>query len=120
MAKIKIVISGGVGRAIYSDELAPYIRALQGTIKRATYVEPDADGTWHVDLTRFDRGTYSGFETRQAAVDWEIKWLTENWLHSKSPRKRTSQSWAIFFGKLVGGSRLARLFLGTTRRLTGR
>ena len=90
MSEIEIVISGGQARAIYNDALAPYVRALGGTIERATYVEPAEDGSWYVDLTRFGDGVVGGFATRQAALDWEVAWLGKNWLNSKPQRRYTN------------------------------
>ena len=90
MPVIDVVISRGKARAIYSEELVPYIRALDGKIERATYAEPADDGTWYVDLTKFGGGLVRGFETRQAAVDWEIAWLKKHWLNFSSQRRHTS------------------------------
>lgn len=91
MSTIEVVIHRGEGRAIYSDEVAPYVRALNGRIERATHVEPAADGTWFVDLSRFGRlSPVSGFETRREAIEWEIAWLKKYWLDCKYRLQSTS------------------------------
>lgn len=92
---IDMVITDGEVRAIYSDELLPYIQRLRAhfglpesaiRVRRASHVEPADSGTWFVDL-----GPVGGpifyvddmgcpFDTRQAALDYEVKWLREHWL----------------------------------------
>jgi hypothetical protein len=88
---VEIVISGGEARAIYSDEITPYVRAFKGNVERASNVEPGPNGTWYVDLSRFGWPTAIGFQTRQAALDWEVEWLKEHWLNTNQPAARVSK-----------------------------
>lgn len=91
---MKLVICRGGIRAIYSDDLLPYVErlrtkyGLQVVIERATRVEPDphGPGNWEVDLRPAGgpvcREDEEGrpFLRRQAAIDFELRWLEANWL----------------------------------------
>lgn len=95
----KIAVEDGVLKAIYSDELLPYIERIQAEfglpadsleIRRATRVEPDPDrtrgGNWLVDLTPvggpvcYDDEKGNPFIKRQEAIDFELRWLDAHWL----------------------------------------
>lgn len=92
-----IVLTAGELRAIYSDDLLPYIERLQTEfglpdsaieIRRASHVEPTSSNKWYVNLTPIGgpvvyvdaRGRQ--FETRQLALDYELEWLKNNWLNA--------------------------------------
>lgn len=92
---IDLVITDCEVRAIYSDELLPYIQRLRAhfglpegavRIQRASHVEPTELGTWYVDLGPVGGPVFhvdetgSPFRTRQSALDYEVQWLRENWL----------------------------------------
>ena len=74
-----VVAPGGRVCAIYSEEIAlDTLGPLQ--IARASSVEPDRDGRWHVDL-RPVRGPVLGpFPRRSEALAAEVAWLEGNWL----------------------------------------
>ena len=55
------------------------------TIRRASHVEPDADGCWLADLSPVDGPMLGPFATRSTALDAEKHWLTTHWL---TPRRR--------------------------------
>ena len=95
----EIVIEDGELRAIYSDDLLPYIESVRAEfglspediqINRATRVEPDpthkAGGNWLVDLTPVGGPVFyldeddRPFIKRQDAIDFELRWLTAHWL----------------------------------------
>lgn len=76
---------GAVG-AIYSDEAAEYLRDLSpdGTIRtrRASDVEPGADGRWRVRFRRWVRELgaprgLGGFRWRREALEAEVRRLDE-------------------------------------------
>lgn len=96
----RVVIEDGGLKAIYSDDLLPYIERIQAefglpeghlSINRATRIEPDperkAGGNWLVDLTPMggpicytDENDHP-FVRRQDAIDFELRWLNANWLN---------------------------------------
>ena len=94
----RIVIENGRITAIYADGLVPYIERIQAqfrlsqeqtTLRRASHVEPDNEhrhgGNWLVDLTPvggdvvYEDEQGEPFVTRQAAIDFELRWL-DHWL----------------------------------------
>ena len=54
------------------------------TIRRASHVEPDADGCWLADLSPVEGPMLGPFDSRSAALDAEHQWLAANWLTSRS------------------------------------
>ena len=52
------------------------------TIRRASHVEPDADGRWLADLRPVEGPMLGPFSSRSAALDAEQQWLVTNWLTS--------------------------------------
>ena len=96
--RLVITKSGGV-RAIYSDRMAVYIEAMRAElglrpeavqITRASHVEPDPQRTcgnlWYVDLSPKGGGVHyrdedgNPFMQHRAAIEFELRWLTTNWL----------------------------------------
>lgn len=89
----------GAIRALYDDRLLPYIERLKAElglpdsavqITRATHVEPDPErvngGNWFIDLApsggplvHCDEEGHP-FVQRQAALDFERRWLMQHWL----------------------------------------
>ena len=51
-------------------------------IRRASHVEPDVNGQWHVDLTEIGGPKFTGFDKRSSALEAEIAWLRANWLEA--------------------------------------
>lgn len=72
-----VVDADGSIRAIYSDDLAPILRAVGSTtVRRASNVEPDGDG-WAADLSPVDGPTLH-HDRREDALAAEVAWLREH------------------------------------------
>ena len=54
----------------------------QPTIRRASHVEPNADGYWVADLGPVKGPTLGPFQNRTSALKAETDWLRDNWLGS--------------------------------------
>lgn len=79
MERIEITIApDGTARAIYSDALRPFMAAGEATIRRASHVEPTADGRWEADMAPVGGPVLGPFEERAAALDAEVAWLREH------------------------------------------
>jgi len=50
------------------------------SIRRASHVEPNADGSWTADLSPVGGPILGPFARRGEALDAEERWLTVNWL----------------------------------------
>jgi hypothetical protein len=71
-----IVDPGGTLRFIHDDAAVKIAKAVGPvTIKRASHVEPTGDGRWEADMSPVLGPVLRGFETRQEALDAEVKWL---------------------------------------------
>ena len=57
------------------------------TIRRASHVEPDAQGAWWADLSPSDGPHLGPFATRTEALDAEVHWLTEQLLAACDPAR---------------------------------
>lgn len=78
MASVALSIGGGgVVRAIYADELAEVLGDLGGApgIRRASHVEPRADGQWEADLGPVGGPVLGPFRFRRDALAAEVQWL---------------------------------------------
>ena len=51
-------------------------------IRRASHVEPDAQGRWHADLSPVSGPMLGPFEHRSEALAAEREWLQAHWLAS--------------------------------------
>ena len=49
-------------------------------IRRASWVEPDAEGRWTADLSPVGGPVLSGFDRRSEALAAEQQWLEVHWL----------------------------------------
>ena len=74
-----VVAPDGLVRAIY-DEAIPLSALGRPRIVRASTVEPDRDGRWHVDLWRSFGPVLGPFATRGEALAAEVAWLEAHWL----------------------------------------
>jgi len=76
------VDENGVIRCIYNDDLAELIQEGQGTLQRASHVEPDPKrlGFWFADLSPVGGPVLEGFKLRQEALDAEVEWLRVHYL----------------------------------------
>lgn len=52
------------------------------TIRRASHVEPDAQGRWTADLSPVGGPVLGPFVLRSTALDAERAWLSAHWLGS--------------------------------------
>ncbi len=74
-----IIAPDGLGRCVY-DEAIDLTSLGRVTIRRASHVEPDADGRWLADLSPVGGPVLGPFERRSSALDAERRWLEQNWL----------------------------------------
>lgn len=74
-----IITPAGAVRCIYSECID--LAALGSpTITRASYVEPDPQGRWTVDLSPVNGPHLGPFPLRSEALDAEHEWLERHWL----------------------------------------
>lgn len=74
-----IVDNQGVVRGLYDEAI--HLAALGSmAIKRASHVEPTANGQWTADLSPVAGPTLGPFATRSEALAAERQWLERNWL----------------------------------------
>ena len=76
MSKL-IIDEVGTLTMIYADELRPLLLAGQGTIVRASHVEPTDDGKWTADMSPVGGPLLGPFETRAEALRTEVQYLEE-------------------------------------------
>jgi len=74
-----LIAPTGIVRCIYSEavELGE-LGKLE--IRRASFVEPDRGGSWHVDLHPTGGPRLGPFLRRSEALAAEANWLTTHWL----------------------------------------
>ena len=75
-----VVDSAGVVRCVY-DEMIDLSSLGSPRIKRASHVEPDAQGLWHADLSPVDGPTLGPFALRSEAIVAERRWLEAHLSH---------------------------------------
>jgi hypothetical protein len=69
----------GQVRCIYDETIQ--LGALgQPVIRRASHVEPDADGRWSADLQPVGGPVFGPFNHRSEALAAECAWLEKHWL----------------------------------------
>ncbi|QDV20634.1 hypothetical protein Pan153_53100 [Gimesia panareensis] len=77
---MKLLISPqGTVHCVYSEaiDLATLGRLA---ISRGSYVEPNTDGQWLVDLSPVQGPQLGPFAQRSAALESEMDWLEQHWL----------------------------------------
>ena len=79
MTATLIVSPQGVVRGLYTEEI-PLETLGKLSVRRASFVEPAADGTWTADLTLSGGPVLTGFARRSQALQAEVAWL-ESQLH---------------------------------------
>jgi hypothetical protein len=71
----------GQVRCVYNEAID--LAALgKLSIRRASYVEPDAQGCWTADMAQLEGPKLGVFVRRSEAVKAEQEWLEKNWLTS--------------------------------------
>lgn len=79
-----VVTADGDLRFIYAESVD--LRSLGLTvIRRGSYVEPDAAGSWLVDLAPVAGPRLGPFAKRSDALEAEVAWLQEHWLARSVP-----------------------------------
>ena len=74
-----VIHTNGTAICIYSESIQlAVIGPLK--IKRASHVEPDADGRWIADLSPVGGPQLGPFNNRSDALAAEIRWLEQHWL----------------------------------------
>ena len=66
-------------RCLYSEQL-DLARFGSVTIRRASHVEPDAQGHWWADLSLLNGPMLGPFSVRSEALDSEQRWIEEHHL----------------------------------------
>ena len=74
-----IIEPDGSARCVYG-ELIDLTQLGCTEIRRASHVEPDANGQWLSDLSAVGGPVLGPFSQRSAALEAELKWLEQNWL----------------------------------------
>lgn len=78
-----VIDSHGTGHCIY-DETFDVLQLGDVTIRRGSYVEPDAAGGWTADLHPVGGPCLGPFAHRSAALRAERAWLETFWLSARS------------------------------------
>jgi hypothetical protein len=79
-----IVNADGSVRCVYGEEL-PLSQLGRLNIRRASHVEPTADGEWTADLVPVNGPVLGPYTTRTEALSAEVQWLRDHWLVPESP-----------------------------------
>jgi hypothetical protein len=74
-----VVHPTGQVRCLY-DEAVDLATLGRLCVKRASHVEPDADGHWIADLSPVGGPLLGPFVARSESLAAERRWLEENWL----------------------------------------
>ena len=80
---MKLVIGpNGNIRTVYCEEIdLQKLGRMQ--ISRGSYVEPNENGQWMVDLSPLSGPTLGPYSKRSEALQAEIEWIEERWLQPK-------------------------------------
>ena len=78
-----VIEPNGSVRCLYGEEIdLACLGSL--TIRRASHVEPDANGRWLADLAPLEGPVLGPFSCRSEALAAESEWLTTHWLTHSS------------------------------------
>ena len=78
-----VITTGGGVRCIYCEAIDLHVLGTL-SIRRASHVEPTADGRWLADLSPVAGPTLGPFDLRTDALAAEIVWLEHHWLNQPS------------------------------------
>jgi len=108
-----IVLKDGCVRCVYGEAIE---LASLGTrcIRRASFVEPDKQGRWWVDLKPLGGPVLGPFGKRSEALGAESRWLEAHWLgrppaENQSHRKESDARGCRVVDRDRGGVGLRRL-----------
>lgn len=73
-----VIRAGGRAEFIYSDAARPFMGAGPAVVRRASHVEPDANGNWTADLSPVSGPVLGPFALRQDALAAEMAWIRAN------------------------------------------
>ena len=76
-----VVEPNGQVRCLYGEAVDLASLGVQ-SIRRASHVEPDSEGTWWADLSPLNGPRLGPFPQRSLALAAEETWLERNWLES--------------------------------------
>ena len=76
-----IIEPNGTARCVYGEQI-DLAELGQTQIRRASHVEPNADGNWTADMSACDGPLLGPFTRRSAAICAELDWLDKHWLSS--------------------------------------
>ena len=83
-----VIDTGGQATCLYSE--AVDLTALGAlAIRRASYVEPDASGSWWADLSPVHGPRLGPFTRRSCALDAERVWLEDHVIGNANRSDRT-------------------------------
>lgn len=74
------VTASGAWHFIYQERLKPLLQRGHAVMTRASYVNPQSDGSWIADLTPLQGPVLTSFATKQHALEAEEAWITAHWL----------------------------------------
>jgi hypothetical protein len=74
-----VIMPGGDVRCVYGEEINLHELGLL-EIRRASHVEPTANGQWLADLSPILGPVLGPFDRRTEALSAEQAWLVANWL----------------------------------------
>lgn len=77
-----VITPGGIIRCIYGETIDLAVLG-QPAISRASYVEPDDEGRWLVDLAPCQGPVLGPFAVRSEALGAEHSWLETHWLNRR-------------------------------------
>lgn len=78
MDALIVVCPDGTVDFLYDDALRPLLEEGDFTIRRASHVEPTADGQWQVDLSPVGGPSLPPTAHRSDALAAEAAWLNRN------------------------------------------
>jgi hypothetical protein len=78
-----VITHDGTVKTIYSEQLDLFALG-RPHIRRGSHVEPNEEGTWHVDLSPVGGPTLGPYLVRSEAIAAEVAWLREHWLSSRA------------------------------------
>ena len=74
-----LVQTDGAVRCLYDERIA--LKTLGAlSISRGSYVEPDHEGRWLIDLAPVSGPNLGPFDQRSEALQAERQWLETHWL----------------------------------------